>query len=88
MLGSGSSGINWNAIELVQYLYTKYNLFSEHINNLKILYRPYGFLNYDKHFDNISEKRQSNNDLLLIGTGNVGKYHIKFKKFPLVLYTP
>ena len=53
---------------------------SDVFNDLKIIYRPYGFLKYSKYFDNISEQRQSENDLLLLGTGNVGKYHIKFNK--------
>ena len=67
-------------IELINYLYSNCKSISETFSDLKIIYRPYGFLNYSKYFDNVYETRQSEKDLLLIGTGNVGKYHIKYKK--------
>ncbi|MFX0038093.1 MAG: class I SAM-dependent DNA methyltransferase [Promethearchaeota archaeon] len=67
-------------IELITYLYRNFNTFAETFKDLKIIYRPFGFLKYSKHFDNISDKPKSEKDLLLIGTGNVEKYHIKFKK--------
>jgi SAM-dependent methyltransferase len=67
-------------IDLIKYLYAKYKTIADTFKDLKIIYRPFGFLNYSKYFDNISNKRQSNQDLLLIGTGNVGKYHIKYNK--------
>ena len=67
-------------IELINFLYKKFNTFAETFKDLKIIYRPFGFLKYSKHFSNVSDEAQSFNDLLLIGTGNIGKYHIKFKK--------
>ncbi|MFX0135108.1 MAG: Eco57I restriction-modification methylase domain-containing protein [Candidatus Hodarchaeota archaeon] len=67
-------------IELVTYLFRTFKTFAETFEGLRIIYRPFGFLNYHKHFDNISDVCQSNNDLLLIGTGNIEKYHIKFNK--------
>ncbi|MFX1394660.1 MAG: Eco57I restriction-modification methylase domain-containing protein [Promethearchaeota archaeon] len=67
-------------IDLIKYLYVNYKSMSDSLKNLKIIYRPFGFLKYSKYFDNISEQSQSDKDLLLIGTGNVGKYHIKFNK--------
>ncbi|MFX0144530.1 MAG: class I SAM-dependent DNA methyltransferase [Candidatus Hodarchaeota archaeon] len=67
-------------IELITYLYRNFNTFAESFKDLKIIYRPFGFLKYSKHFDNISVKPKSDNDLLLIGTGNIEKYHIKFNK--------
>ncbi len=67
-------------IDLVKYLYNNYKPFSESIRDLKIIYRPYGFINWSKHLNNISNNPTSIKDLLLIGTGNVGKYHIKFDK--------
>ena len=67
-------------IKLINFLYKKFSTFAETFKDLKILYRPFGFLKYSKHFSNISDETQSVDDLLLIGTGNVGKYHIKFKK--------
>ncbi|MFX1591472.1 MAG: Eco57I restriction-modification methylase domain-containing protein [Promethearchaeota archaeon] len=67
-------------IELITYLFRNFKTLAETFKDLKIIYRPFGFLKYSKHFDNISDKRQSDNDLLLIGTGNIEKYHVKFNK--------
>ena len=67
-------------IDLITYLFSKFKTLAETFKNLKIIYRPFGFLKYRKHFDNISDERQSNNDLLLIGTGNIEKYYVKFNK--------
>jgi len=67
-------------INLISYLYKNFKPFSEAISDLKITYRPYGFINWAKHLDNISDKPTSKRDLLLIGTGNVGRYYIKFDK--------
>ncbi len=67
-------------IELLTYLFTNFKTIAETFSDLKIVYRPFGFLEYSRHYDNISDTPQSNNDLLLIGTGNIDKYHIKFKK--------
>ena len=67
-------------IELLRFLYANFKQMSDVINDLKIIYRPFGFLQWKKFFDNIGESKNSENDLLLIGTGNVGKFHIKFDK--------
>ncbi len=67
-------------IHLINYLYNNFKTLSDSISDLKILYRPYGFINWSKHLNNISNTPHSKKDLLLIGTGNVGKYHIKFDK--------
>ena len=67
-------------IELITYLFTHFKTFAESFNDLKIMYRPYGFLKYSKYFDNVSDECQSDKDLLLLGTGNIDKYHIKFDK--------
>ncbi len=67
-------------LNLVQQLYTHFKPMSEVFKDLKIIYRPFGFTNWAKNFDNISKLKKSDRDLLLIGTGNVGKYHIKFEK--------
>ena len=67
-------------IRIITYLFNNFKIFAETCQDLKIIYRPFGFLNYSKHFDNISDERQSDDDLLLIGTGNIEKYHIKFNK--------
>jgi type I restriction-modification system DNA methylase subunit len=67
-------------INLLNYLYTNFKTFKSLIPDLKIIYRPYGFLNWSKHLDKIIKNKDSENDLILIGTGNVGKYHIKFDK--------
>ena len=67
-------------LNLVQYLYAHFKPMAESIIDLKIIYRPFGFLNWAKYFNNLSENKNSDNDMLLLGTGNVGKYHIKFNK--------
>ncbi|MFX0041798.1 MAG: Eco57I restriction-modification methylase domain-containing protein [Candidatus Hodarchaeota archaeon] len=67
-------------LNLLNYLYENFKPMAAVIDDLKIKYRPFGFLNYSKYFDNISERKENDSDLLLIGTGNVGKYHIKFDK--------
>jgi len=67
-------------LDLVQYLYTHFKPMLESINDLEIIYRPFGFLNWAKNFNNLSEDKNSDKDMLLLGTGNVGKFHIKFNK--------
>lgn len=67
-------------IEVIRYLFSNFKTMSEQIKDLNIIYRPFGFTQWKKFFDNISESKSSENDLLLIGTGNVGNFHIKFDK--------
>jgi len=67
-------------IKIIQYLYSKYQTISETFSDVKITYRPFGFLNWAKYFKNINEKKASDKDLILLGTGNVEKYYIKFNK--------
>ncbi|MHA1292969.1 MAG: Eco57I restriction-modification methylase domain-containing protein, partial [Promethearchaeota archaeon] len=67
-------------IELISYLYSNYLPLSSVFKDIKIYYRPYGFLKWEKHFKNISKEKSSDKDLILLGTGNVGKYHIKFNE--------
>lgn len=67
-------------LHLIKKLYTKYKPMSEVIADLNIIYRPYGFIKWAQNFKYVSKKKVSNKDLLLIGTGNVGNFHINFKK--------
>ena len=67
-------------INLITFLYTHYKPISKLTQDLKIIYRPFGFLNWAKHLDNLYPNKSSDEDLLLIGTGNVGKFHIIFDK--------
>jgi hypothetical protein len=67
-------------IKLIDYLFSKYNTFVGQIKDLDIIYRPYGFINWAKHLNQIDNKANTTRDLILIGTGNLGKYHIKFDK--------
>ncbi|MFW9880630.1 MAG: class I SAM-dependent DNA methyltransferase, partial [Candidatus Thorarchaeota archaeon] len=67
-------------IDLIEFLNSKFKSFEDSFKDLKIIYRPFGFLKYNKYFDNVSKESNSDKDLLLIGTGNVGKDHIKFNK--------
>jgi type I restriction-modification system DNA methylase subunit len=65
---------------LINHLYSNYEPMIDVFKNLRVVYRPFGFLNWAKHFENIDREKNSDKDLLLIGTGNVGKFHIKFDK--------
>ncbi len=67
-------------LNLISYLYSNFQSMSTVIQDLKIIYRPFGFINWAKNFDLITKNKQSNTDLILIGTGNVEKYYIKFDK--------
>jgi len=67
-------------IKSIGDIYANIKPISSVFKNIKIIYRPFGFLNYAKNINKINQKRHSENDLLLLGTGNVGKYHIKFEK--------
>ena len=67
-------------VKLVNYLYSNYKPMINVIKDLKIIYRPFGFIKWAEHFKNITRSKTSNKDLLLIGTGNVGKYYIDYKK--------
>ena len=70
----------YGKIDIIKFLFAKFKPMSDAIKDLKIIYRPFGFINWAKHLDNYSSHKNSDDDLLLIGTGNVGKYHIKFNK--------
>ena len=67
-------------IKSIGDIYANIKPLSSVFKNIKIIYRPFGFLNYAKNINKINQQRHSKNDLLLLGTGNVGKYHIKFEK--------
>jgi len=67
-------------INLVNFLYANFKPMIQVIKGLKIIYRPFGFIKWAENFKHISKNKTSNKDLILIGTGNVGKYYIDFKK--------
>jgi hypothetical protein len=67
-------------LDLIKYVFNNFKSLSEVANDLKIIYRPFGFINWAKNLDNISQIKQSDKDLILLGTGNVDKFSIKFKK--------
>ena len=67
-------------INLINYIYEIFKPFSEVVKDLKIIYRPFGFINWAKNLNAVSKNRHSDEDLVLLGTGNVGKYYINFEK--------
>ena len=67
-------------VKLINYLYVTFKPLSETIKNLKILYRPFGFIKWAKNFKYMNKDKASDKDLVLLGTGNVGKYFINFNK--------
>lgn len=67
-------------IELVEEIYSKFNILSKTFKDLKIIYRPFGFIEWSKNSKYIKQNITSTKDLLLLGTGNVGRYFIDFNK--------
>ncbi|NVM18301.1 MAG: Eco57I restriction-modification methylase domain-containing protein [Candidatus Lokiarchaeota archaeon] len=67
-------------IELIEELYSKFSVISENFKDLKIIYRPYGFIEWAKNSKYVKQNISSAKDLLLLGTGNVGRYFIDFNK--------
>ena len=67
-------------IKLLNYLYVNFNSLSETIKNLNIIYRPFGFIKWAENFKYMNKNKVSDKDLILLGTGNVGKYFINFDK--------
>jgi len=65
---------------LLNYLYTNFKPLSSAINDLNILYRPFGFIKWAENFKYMNKNKVSDEDLVLLGTGNVGKYFINFNK--------
>ena len=67
-------------IELIGELYSKFSVMSETFKDLKIIYRPFGFIEWAKNSKYVRQKSSSTKDLLLLSTGNVGRYFINFDK--------
>ncbi|MFX0047162.1 MAG: Eco57I restriction-modification methylase domain-containing protein [Candidatus Hermodarchaeota archaeon] len=67
-------------IELIEQIYSKYSILSESFKDLKIIYRPFGFINWSKNSKNIKQNATSTKDLILLSTGNIGRYFIDFNK--------
>ena len=67
-------------INLINNIYKIFKPFSEVVKDLKIIYRPFGFINWAKNLNAVSKDCSSDEDLVLLGTGNVGKYYINFEK--------
>jgi hypothetical protein len=68
-------------LTLIQQVFQHCKSMKDRFKDLSILYRPYGFTNYARYFDSIIKKPKDKEKLgLLIGTGNIGKFLIKFNK--------
>lgn len=67
-------------LELVNKLFSEFKPLADLTNDLQIIYRPFGFINWSKYLKNVSEIKSSDKDMILLGTGNVGKYFINFNK--------
>lgn len=66
--------------ELIGELFSKFNVISETFKDLKIIYRPFGFIEWAKNSKYVRQKFSSTKDLLLLSTGNVGRYFFNFEK--------
>ncbi len=67
-------------LDLLSKIYLNYQTMEEKFSGLNLIYRPYGFTNYTKYFKYITNDKKTDFDLILLGTGNIGKYYIKFNK--------
>ncbi|MGV9171847.1 MAG: Eco57I restriction-modification methylase domain-containing protein [Promethearchaeia archaeon] len=67
-------------IPIVSEVYRKYEAIDKVFDDLNIIYRPFGFTKWKKHFKKITEGKSNDKDLLLIGTGNLEPYTIKYEK--------
>jgi hypothetical protein len=67
-------------IDVIEKIYSKYSILSKAFDDLKIIYRPFGFIKWSKNSKYVKEHSKSTNDLLLLSTGNVGRYFIDFNK--------
>jgi len=65
---------------LIKYLYANFKPLSNAIKDLNILYRPFGFIKWAENFKYMNKNKVSDKDLVILGTGNVGKYFINFDK--------
>ncbi|GAG70154.1 unnamed protein product, partial [marine sediment metagenome] len=65
---------------IINYLLSNFKPLEEIYINSKFIYRPFTFTNWAKYLDLIVKKRHNEKDLILIGTSNIGKFHIKFNK--------
>ncbi|MBD3337551.1 MAG: hypothetical protein GF353_00490 [Candidatus Lokiarchaeota archaeon] len=68
-------------ISLLVKVFERYKSMKETFEDLKIIYRPYGFKDYAKYFDSTVDNPEMENYIgILLGTGNLGRFHIKFNK--------
>ena len=65
---------------IINYIISNFKPLEEIYINSKFIYRPFTFTNWAKYLDFIVKKRHNEKDLILIGTSNIGKFHIKFNK--------
>jgi hypothetical protein len=65
---------------LLNDICSKYENLSTIFRELIVIYRPFGFINWAKNVDLIQNESNNDKDLIVLGTGNVGKFHIKFEK--------
>lgn len=67
-------------IELIDNIYSNYDRIPNVLRDLKIIYRPFGFINWANQSKNIIEGNPSSQDMILLGTGNINRYYIDFNK--------
>ncbi|MFX0008920.1 MAG: Eco57I restriction-modification methylase domain-containing protein [Candidatus Hermodarchaeota archaeon] len=67
-------------IKDIQEIFSRFHSLEESFKDLKIIYRPFGFIHWAENTNFIHSKSISENDLILLGTGNVCNYYIDFKK--------
>lgn len=67
-------------IDMIENIYSKFKRLSEVFKDLRLIYRPFGFIDWVQESKNIIKKSTSSDDMILLGTGNVNRYYIDFNK--------
>jgi len=67
-------------LNIIRFLLTNFKPLQEIYKKSKFIYRPFTFTNWASYLDLTNSKKKNEKDLILIGTSNIGKFHIKFNK--------
>lgn len=67
-------------LNFINQIFSNFSSLEKAFPDLNVIYRPYAFTNYKKYYKFAKAIKISEQDLILLGTGNLGKYHVRFRK--------
>ncbi|MGM0468512.1 MAG: Eco57I restriction-modification methylase domain-containing protein [Promethearchaeati archaeon] len=67
-------------LNFINQIFSNFSSLEKAFPELNVIYRPYAFTNYKKYYKFANAIKISEQDLILLGTGNLGKYHFRFRK--------